>query len=56
MFVLYKFIGRYFKEIFQNKTGEEVFRSVWYEKGKLNSQQLLRLISDRAHLLKDIKF
>ena len=59
-----KFIGLYYKELFEaseavteNKTDtkplrdEEIYLNIWYWKEKLTHQELLKRISDRAHLL-----
>ena len=44
-------IGLYYKELTINKTDEEIYWSVWYWKQALTHQQLVKLISDRAHVL-----
>ena len=46
-----KLIGLYFKYLTINKTDEEIYWSVWYWKQALTHQQLVKLISDRAHVL-----
>ena len=47
-----KLIGLYYKEITEVlKNDEEIYYNVWTLKEKLNHQDLLNLISDRAHLL-----
>ena len=51
-----KLIGLYYKDLTINvdgskKTDEEIYWSVWYWKQALNHQQLVKLISDRAHVL-----
>ena len=46
-----KLIGLYYKELTENKTDEEIYWSVWYWKQALTHQQLVKLISDRAHVL-----
>ena len=46
-----KLVGLYYKELTANKTDEEIYYNIWTLKEKLNHQQLLNLISDRAHLL-----
>ena len=51
-----KLIGLYYKEltIIDNntkKTDEEIYFNVWYWKQALTHQQLVKLISDRAHVL-----
>jgi len=46
-----KFIGLYYKELTQNKTDEEIYYNVWYWKQFLNHEKMLKLISNRAHLL-----
>ena len=51
-----KLIGLYYKDLTINvdgskKTDEELYWSVWYWKQALNHQQLVKLISDRAHVL-----
>ena len=51
-----KLIGLYYKELTINdnntkKTDEEIYWSVWYWKQALTHQQLVKLISDRAHVL-----
>ena len=46
-----KFIGLYYKELTENKTDEEIYLYTWYCKPTLTHQQLLKLISDRTHLL-----
>ena len=51
-----KLNGLYYKELTINdnntkKTDEEIYWSVWYWKQALTHQQLVKLISDRAHVL-----
>ena len=51
-----KLIGLYYKELTINdnntkKTDEEIYFNVWYWKQALTHQQLVKLISDRAHVL-----
>ena len=47
-----KLSGLYYKEITEKcKTDEELSLIVWYWKEKLTHQELLKLISDRVHLL-----
>ena len=50
-----KLIGLYYKELSDGLSGEnydeELYLKVWYLKENLSHQQLLNLISDRAHLL-----
>ena len=46
-----KLVGLYYKELTANKTDEEIYYNIWTLKEKLNHQDLLNLISDRAHLL-----
>ena len=51
-----KLIGLYYKDLTINddgstKTDEESYWSVWYWKQALTHQQLVKLISDRAHVL-----
>ena len=51
-----KLIGLYYKELTKNdnntkKTDEEIYWSDWYWKQALTHQQLVKLISDRAHVL-----
>ena len=46
-----KLIGLYYKELTINRTDEEIYWSVWYWKQALTHQQLVKLISDRAHVL-----
>ena len=46
-----KLIGLNYKELTENKTDEEIYWSVWYWKQALTHQQLVKLISDRAHVL-----
>ena len=51
-----KLIGLYYEDLTINvdgskKTDEEIYWSVWYWKQALNHQQLVKLISDRAHVL-----
>ena len=51
-----KLIGLYYKELSSETHGrclrdEEIYYNIWTLKEKLNQQQLLNLISDRAHLL-----
>ena len=51
-----KLIGLYYKELTINvdgskKTDEEIYFNVWYWKQALTHQQIVKLISDRAHVL-----
>ena len=46
-----KLIGLFYKELTINKTDEEIYFNVWYWKQALTHQQLVKLISDRAHVL-----
>ena len=58
-----KLIGLYYTELTEGGAAsvparwsgvncdEEIYLKVWYSKENLNHQQLLNLISDRAHLL-----
>ena len=47
-----KLVGLYYKELTENcKTDEELYLNVWYWTQTLNHQQLLKLISARAHFL-----
>ena len=48
-----KLIGLYYKELSIKGTfgDEEIYYNIWTLKEKLNHQNLLNLISDRAHLL-----
>ena len=51
-----KLIGLFYKDLTINvdgskKTDEEIYWSVWYWKQALTHQQLVKLISDRAHVL-----
>ena len=46
-----KLILLYQKEIIGNKADEKIYLNTWYLKETLTHQQLLKLISDRAHLL-----
>ena len=46
-----KLVGLYYKELTANKTDEEIYYNIWTLKEKLNHQDFLNLISDRAHLL-----
>ena len=50
-----KLIGLYYKEITDGGAArlsdEEIYYNIWTLKENLNHQQLLKLISDRAHLL-----
>ena len=47
-----KFIGLYYKELTKKcKMDEELCFYTWYYKQTLTHQQLLKLISDRAHLI-----
>ena len=47
-----KLIGFYYKEITEGLgNDEEIHYNIWTLKEKLNHQDLLNLISDRAHLL-----
>ena len=48
-----KFIPLYQKELTEIcKIDEELYLNVWYWKENLTHQQLLKLISDRGHILK----
>ena len=52
MSICLKFILLYHKEVNENcKTDEKLYLNVWYWKQILTHQELLKLISDRAHLL-----
>ena len=51
-----RLIGLYYKDLTINddgskKTDEEIYFNVWYWKQALTHQQLVKLISDRAHVL-----
>ena len=52
-----KLIGLYYKELSTSDTDgkpiwdEEIYYNIWTLKEKLNHQDFLNLISDRAHLL-----
>ena len=51
-----KLVVLYYKDITINddgskKTDKEIYLNIWYQKENLTHQQLLKLISDRAHLL-----
>ena len=46
-----KFIALYYNELSKNKTDEEKYWSIWYYKENLTQQQLIELISARAHPL-----
>ena len=50
-----KLIGLYYKEITEGEAArlsdEELYYNIWTLKINLNHQQLLKLMSDRAHLL-----
>ena len=47
-----KLIGLYYKEITEGlRNDEEIYYNIWTLKENLSHQQLLNLISDRAHLL-----
>ena len=46
-----KLIGLYYEELSTSETDEEIYYNIWTLKEKLNHQQLLKLISDRAHIL-----
>ena len=51
-----KLIGLYYKDLTINddgseKTDEEIYLKIWYQKENLTHQQLVKLISDRAHVL-----
>ena len=51
-----KLVVLYYKDLTKNedgskKTDKEIYLNVWYQKENLTHQQLLKLISDRAHLL-----
>ena len=50
-----KLIGLYYKDLTINdngskKTDEEIYLNIWYQKENLTHQQLVKLISDRAHV------
>ena len=47
----YKFVMLYQNELTEKKTDEENYLNTWYLKENLTHQQLLKLKSDRAHLL-----
>ena len=52
MSIFLKLIGLYYKELIENyKTDEELYLNVGYWKQTLTHQQLIKLISYRAHLL-----
>ena len=51
-----KLIGLYYKDLTINKTDEEIYWSVWYWKQALTHQQLVKLISDRAHIFHKNKY
>ena len=57
LYFLLKLIGLYDKELSTSETDgkpirdEEIYYNIWTLKEKLNHQDLLNLISDRAHLL-----
>ena len=46
-----KLFGLYYKGFTTNKTDDEIYCNIWTLKKNINHQQLLNLISDRAHLL-----
>ena len=46
-----KLVGLYYKELSDGLSDEEIYYNIWTLKEKLNHQQLLNLITDRAHLL-----
>ena len=51
-----KLIGLCYKDLTINdngskKTDEEIYLNIWYQKENLTHQQLVKLISDRAHVL-----
>ena len=52
-----KLLGLYYKELSISETDgrclrdEEIYYNIWTLKENLNHQQLLNLLSDRAHLL-----
>ena len=51
-----KLVVLYYKDLTINddgskKTYKEIYLNIWYEKENLTHQQLLKLISDQAHLL-----
>ena len=46
-----KLVGLYYKELTENKSDEEIYYNIWTLKEKLPQQELLKLISDRAHFL-----
>ena len=46
-----KLVGLYYIELSGGLSDEEIYYNIWTLKEKLNHQQLLNLISDRAHLL-----
>ena len=51
-----KLTGLYYKDLTINdngskKTDEEIYLNIWYQKENLTHQQLVKLISDRAHVL-----
>ena len=46
-----KLVGLYCTELSDGLSDEEIYYNIWTLKEKLNHQQLLNLISDRAHLL-----
>ena len=51
-----KLIGLYYKDLTINdngskKTDEEIYLNIWYQKENLTHRQLVKLISDRAHVL-----
>ena len=51
-----KLIGLYYKDLTINvdgskKTDEEIYFNIWYQKENLTHQQLVKLISDRTHVL-----
>ena len=46
-----KLVSLYYKELNDGLSDEEIYYNIWTLKEKLNHQQLLNLIIDRAHLL-----
>ena len=47
-----KLVGLYYKELSEGlRSDEKIYYNIWTLKEKFNHQQLLNLISDRAHLL-----
>ena len=56
MYILFEINWFYYEDLTINvdgskKTDEEIYWSVWYWKQALTHQQLVKLISDRAHVL-----